>query len=120
EERVALLGFMENAAALLKAFDVFLVSSVKEGLPYAVIEAGFAGLPTVATSVGGIPEQIAHLRSGVLVDPKDAKGLAGAVRMLMSEKKKAEMLGENFEKWTREGFALEKMVARTKTEAYGL
>ena len=58
ENNILLLGHIDNASELLKAFDIFTLTSIKEGLPYVLLEAGLAELPTVATYTGGIPEII--------------------------------------------------------------
>src|SRR3989344_3531371 len=55
ENKVFLVGFLDNANQYLKAFDIFTLTSIKEGLPYTILEAGLAGLTGVASSVGGIP-----------------------------------------------------------------
>jgi glycosyltransferase involved in cell wall biosynthesis len=47
--------------------------SVKEGLPYCLIEAGYAGIPVVATTVGGIPELIDDMQTGILIQPKKSE-----------------------------------------------
>ena len=69
-DRVFLVGAIDNARSYLKAFDFFLMSSVKEGLPYAILEAGFASLPVIATHVGGIPEIVTNLSEGLLISPR--------------------------------------------------
>jgi glycosyltransferase involved in cell wall biosynthesis len=77
--KVFLAGYMTDAYQYLKAFDVFVLSSVKEGLPYVILEAGAASLPVIATSVGGVPEIVQDMKSGVLVQPKNSHELAHAV-----------------------------------------
>lgn len=58
EEGVQFAGFLPDARSYLRAFDVFLLPSLKEGLPYVVLEAQMAGVPVVATNVGGIPDVV--------------------------------------------------------------
>jgi glycosyltransferase involved in cell wall biosynthesis len=65
-ERVYFAGFIPNARRLLKAFDIYTLTSRKEGLPYALLEAGAVGLPIVASNVGGIPDIIENTVSGLL------------------------------------------------------
>ena len=60
-------GIKEKAWTLLSAFDIFLLPSITEAFPYAILEAGKVGLPVVATSVGGIPEVIDDMESGILI-----------------------------------------------------
>jgi glycosyltransferase involved in cell wall biosynthesis len=85
ESRVVFAGSRDDVPELLPAFDVFALSSRNEGLPIALLEAMAAGLPCVATSVGGVPEVITDGREGLLVRGGDATGLADAVSKLLSE-----------------------------------
>jgi glycosyltransferase involved in cell wall biosynthesis len=82
--RVILAGYRENAAEFLRAFDVFCLPSLHEGLPLSVLEALAAGVPVVATSAGGIPEALAR-GGGVLVPPGDADALANALLELIAD-----------------------------------
>lgn len=75
---VFLMEGITDAARYLKAFDVFVLPSLKEGLPYALLEAQCAGVPIVATAVGGIPE-IVNETNGVLVPPARPDLLAEAI-----------------------------------------
>ena len=83
-ERVRLAGYRENAAELLRAFDVFCLPSLHEGLPLSVLEALAVGVPVVATSVGGVPEALAG-GGGVLVPPGDPDSLAAALLELLGD-----------------------------------
>jgi glycosyltransferase involved in cell wall biosynthesis len=73
KEKVFLLGYVENARQYLHAYDVFTLTSRKEGLPYALLEAGLASLPVVASKTGGIPEIIESGESGVLARVGDTR-----------------------------------------------
>lgn len=110
---VILAGKHENAIKLLLAFDVFLLPSLKEGLPYVILEAGAAGLPVVATEVGGIPEIIEDGVSGVLAPPRDPQGLAGALAKLIADPALARQMGEALKKTIAEQFSLDRMVRET-------
>jgi glycosyltransferase involved in cell wall biosynthesis len=79
EENVFLLGAVDEAAQYLKAGDMFVLASRSEAMAYVIVEACIAGLPVVATSVGGIPEVIDHGTSGLLVSLQDKKALFEAI-----------------------------------------
>lgn len=66
----------QPAAAALDRWDVFVSASRSEAFPLAILEAMAAGLPVVASAVGGVPEQIEHLRTGILVPPDDPQAIA--------------------------------------------
>ncbi|KKP31654.1 MAG: Glycosyl transferase group 1, partial [Candidatus Woesebacteria bacterium GW2011_GWE2_31_6] len=74
-DSVVLKGFVDNARSLLSGFDIFCMPSRSEAMPYALLEAGLAGLPVIATSVGGIPEIIESGINGILVPVEDAEAL---------------------------------------------
>lgn len=76
---VRLLGFREDVPNLLRAADFFVVSSYLEGMGTATLDAMAAGLPVVATRVGGIPEIVAEGETGLLVPPRDPNALADAM-----------------------------------------
>lgn len=72
---ILFLGAVEDAATLLTGFDIFLLPSIKEGLPYTILEAGYLEVPVVATNVGGIPTLIEHGISGTLLRPKHSEDI---------------------------------------------
>ena len=113
ENSVVLLGYKENASQYLKAFDILLAPSVTEALGYAVIEAGFAGVPVVGSSVGGIPEVINDMETGILVRPRAPKEVARAVLYLNGHKTAAKSLGNRLKNRVTEGFSIERMVGET-------
>lgn len=88
---VHFLGMRDDVPELLPGFDVFVLSSIHEGLSIALVEALAAGVPVVATRVGGIPELITHGHCGLLVPPHDPGALAAAMTSLATdERAKAE------------------------------
>ncbi|MDE2116865.1 MAG: glycosyltransferase, partial [Patescibacteria group bacterium] len=111
--RVAFAGFVPEAAAYLAGFDVIVLSSIKEGLPYVVIEAGFAGLPVVATNVGGVKEIVEDMRSGILVQTRKPDDIAQALDMLKQEPEKAASFGRALRESTIAEFSLPRMVEGT-------
>ncbi len=85
ENRFILKGYLPDAHRYIRAFDVFVLPSVKEGLPYVLLEAGAAEVPMVATNIGGIPDLVEHEKTGLLVPPKDPSALAQALARLQSD-----------------------------------
>lgn len=79
------LGYRDDVYALLKAADMFVLPSYREGLPRSVIEAMATGLPVVATDIPACRELIEEGASGVLVPPRDAPALAAALRSLAAD-----------------------------------
>ena len=79
EEKVILLGRKENASQYLKAFNVFVLPSVKEGFPWSILEAMAAKVPVIATRVGAIPEIITHKENGLIIEPKEPRQIVEAL-----------------------------------------
>jgi len=81
-ERFKLLGYRTDVGDLLAASDIFVLGSAFEGLPVSIMEAMAAGLPVVATAVGGVPEAVEDGRNGLLVPPRDPIALSEALLTL--------------------------------------
>jgi glycosyltransferase involved in cell wall biosynthesis len=111
-KNVILGGFVENASRYLKAFDFFLLPSIKEGLPYVLLEALAAEIPLIGTIVGGIPDIIEHNTNGLLVPSKNPAKLADAVQLLIESKELREKFSSHSEKKVR-SFSFEKMMNAT-------
>jgi glycosyltransferase involved in cell wall biosynthesis len=79
QEHIFILGNLHEAARFLPAFDVFALASKSESYGYVLHEAGLAGVPIVATNVGGIPDIVTPEVSGLLVAPDNVTDLAGAL-----------------------------------------
>ena len=92
-DAVHLLGHRDDIEACLAGMDLFVLPSLNEGMGRALIEAMAAGLPVIASRVGGIPAVISHERTGLLVPPGDASALAEALRRLLDRPKWATQLG---------------------------
>ena len=110
---VTLAGYVDNAPLYLQAFNIFVLPSLKEGLPYVLLEAGSAGLPVVATSVGGVPDIIQNGVSGILVPPKDPQSLALALESYLHNQVLREDLARTLKKNTLINFNVEAMVNAT-------
>lgn len=92
-ERFRFLGFRDDVHDLLAAADVFCLSSRHEGLPVALMEASAAGLPVVATAVGGLPDVVEEGATGLLVASGDAAGLARALLAVSADAGLRQRLG---------------------------
>jgi glycosyltransferase involved in cell wall biosynthesis len=92
-DRVTFAGVRDDVPSLLELMDVFVLGSLSEGSPNAVLEAMAAGLPVVATDVGGLPEMVIDGESGILVPPGDSDALAEAIGELLDDPSRAETMG---------------------------
>ncbi|MFA6404944.1 MAG: glycosyltransferase family 4 protein [Candidatus Paceibacterota bacterium] len=111
ENNVYLLGYIDNASEYLKAFNLFVLPSVKEGLPYVILEAGFASLPVIATTVGGIPEIVEDMKSGVLVQSKNIRELAHAISFMIEHPNMRREYSANLRESVAQKFLFEKMTS---------
>lgn len=102
-------GFIEEPEKYLKAFDIYLSPSLKEGLPYAIISALFAGLPIISTDVGGCREIIENNKSGILIPPMNSDAIFKSLLELINDKKLQEYFKEESQKRISY-FDLKKMV----------
>ncbi len=103
-----------NDAQYIKAFDVFVMSSVKEGLPYILLEAMVAELPIVITEAGGMPELIKNHENGLMVAQKNPEALARAIGGLAVNQAIARELSQKAKEIVKERFSLQKMVSETE------
>lgn len=99
--------------------DIFLLPSIKEGLPYTLIEAGRAMLPVVSSITGGVPEVVRHEETGLLVVPKDVDCLTKELRRLIVDRKFAKKLGQALHSHVVQNFSYTKMLVET-SKVYGL
>jgi glycosyltransferase involved in cell wall biosynthesis len=112
-ETTGFLGSVPNAKKLLSGVDIFLLPSRTEAFPYALLEAGMAGLPIISTCVGGTSEVIHDMQNGVLVHPRNPKEIAEAILYLLSHPEKQKEFGEEIKKTISNFFSLEKMLGET-------
>ncbi len=94
EERAILLGFYEDLLGLLRSLDIFVLSSITESAPLVVLEAMAAGLPVVATNVGGTGEMLLHNQTGMLVPPQKPQAMAKAILELLKDPQRAKAMGK--------------------------
>ncbi len=110
--RIFFAGRIPDAASHAKIFDIFTLTSVKEGLPYTILEAGAAGVAVVASAVGGIPEIIDDMKSGLLIQPKKSSEIAHALEFLLKHVNARKSYGKELHSKVAADFNLEKMLAR--------
>jgi glycosyltransferase involved in cell wall biosynthesis len=115
EGTVYFLGERRDASRLLSLFDVFVLPSLWEGLPYSLMEAGALGKPVVAAAVDGVKEMIIDGRTGVLVPPKHAEKLALAVCRLLEDRAWARKMGSALQVGLRDKYSLFRMVKETQS-----
>jgi glycosyltransferase involved in cell wall biosynthesis len=109
-ERCRFVGYQRDMAAWYGTFDVFLLASANEGTPVAAIEALAAGVPLVATRVGGTPAVVDDGETGFLVDVGDVAAMADRLLELAGEpQRRAEMGGLGAER-ARERYGIERML----------
>jgi glycosyltransferase involved in cell wall biosynthesis len=108
-ERVHLLGYRQDIPDILAAADVFVMPSLSEGLPLALVEAMSASLPVIASDVGGIPEVVERDQEAVLVPPGDVNALAAALDRVLSNEATRERLGQSARRRALRDFSVSTM-----------
>jgi glycosyltransferase involved in cell wall biosynthesis len=118
-ENVFLLGHVPDAFQYIRAFDVFLLPSRSEALAYVILEAGMQETPVIATTVGGIPEIIDDMESGILIQPGKVSEIASAIEYYAEHPDTARAHAAILREKVKRDFSLEKMVRETE-EVYGV
>jgi len=106
---VLFTGWRQDAARIASAFDVFVVSSLYEGVGRSVTEAMASGRPVVATSVDGVVDVVTHGATGLLAAPMDPEGLAAGVLWMLDHPDEAALMGKQARDLVRELFAPRRM-----------
>lgn len=96
EDRITLIGRVDRPRLIeeFRAADIFVLPSLFDSLPIAILEAMASGLPVVATRVGGVPDIVEDERTGLLVEPGDAEALAEALRRLAGDASARKEMGQ--------------------------
>jgi glycosyltransferase involved in cell wall biosynthesis len=89
-----------------------MLTSIKEGFPYALLEAGYAGLPVIATDVGDSKEVIKDMETGILIKPGEYKEIAYAIRHLVQNPETIKKLGGAIEEKVKKEFSLKQMTEK--------
>ena len=120
QQTVTFLGFRTDVRSVLSTVDVAVFSSASEGSPLAVMEAMDAARPIVATSVGGVPDLVAHGVHGFLVEPGDPAALAAAVARALEDPRAAAAMGARARERRRREFDIAVTVKRIEDLYTGL
>jgi len=110
KNRVRFLGARDDMVSLYSAADGFVLSSRSEGLPLVLLEAMMAGLPLIATRVGGVPAVVKE-GVGLLVDPAAPQQLSEAMQTVMTDRPLGTAMGEKAAQYSRANYSLERMAA---------
>jgi glycosyltransferase involved in cell wall biosynthesis len=110
--RVTLLGSIDMAAQYLKAFDMFLLSSLKEGLPYVLLEAAIAEIPIIATEVGGIPEMTND--KAILIPAQDSQAITKAIKELAKDPSRHAKQATELKAYIESHYAVDNMLNSTR------
>jgi Glycosyltransferase len=113
EKHVLLPGFRTDVLGCIKAFDLFVMSSVTEGLGTSLLDAMACSRPIVATTTGGIPEIVEDGVNGSLVPPRDAAALAEAIVRALKNDGVRKRMGDAGLARVRQRFTVERMVQQT-------
>jgi glycosyltransferase involved in cell wall biosynthesis len=112
--RIHWAGHQRGVMHLLPAFDLFVQPSLHEGMPNTVLEAMAAGLPVVATAVGGTPEAVVDGLTGLLIPPRDPDALAETIAALLRDPDLRREMGRAGRERVAEHFGMARMVEQTE------
>ncbi|MBX5437397.1 MAG: glycosyltransferase family 4 protein [Alicyclobacillaceae bacterium] len=116
-DRVHFLGFVDNVQAFYAGLDVHVLSSLSEGTPSSLLEAGAAGVPNVGTDIPGITHLVSHGQTGMIVPVGDPVTLAATLDQLLKDPVRRRLLAERFAREVLPRFAPEQML-RAYVEGY--
>jgi glycosyltransferase involved in cell wall biosynthesis len=112
DSKVIFTGQREDVYDLICAVDLFVLPSLSEGLPIVLLEALALDVPVVVSALGGIPEVITHLSTGLVVQPKDEQALAQACLSLLQNREQAKALAREGKRMVKERFSAEIMAQK--------
>jgi glycosyltransferase involved in cell wall biosynthesis len=113
-DRVEFLGWRSDLASLYRRMHVFVLTSINEGTPVSLIEAMAAGVPVVASSVGGVPDVVDGGVTGVLVPPRQPEAVAAAIVAAIVESDRAAVMAARARQSVRERFDSARLVQETE------
>lgn len=112
ENRFFLVGRVADAAQYMQAFDIFVLPSMKEGFPWALLEAMAAKVPAVATRVGAVPEMLEDHKSGFIVEPNQPEQLAAAIVELLGNERLRHEVAISAHQQVISKFSLREMISQ--------
>ena len=115
EKQIIMAGLRDDIPRILAALNVFVLPSLREGVPQGIAQALAMKKAVVATAVGGVLELIENETTGILVPPRDVEALSEGIVELLDDKEKAKRLGENGRRLIEEKFSLETMVEKIES-----
>ncbi|MFH1441771.1 MAG: glycosyltransferase family 4 protein [Candidatus Omnitrophota bacterium] len=110
EKNIILTGWRHDIPEILSSMDIFVLTSLWEGLPISVLEAMLMSKPVIATDTGGIKEVIKQTKTGFLVKPHDIKNMVEILIALLKNKELREAMGENAKNYLNTDFQLQNMI----------
>lgn len=115
-DRIRFTGILprEQVFATLTHSRMMVLPSLYEGFPYSLLEAMALGVPIITTRVLGLPEIIPEGKNGILVNPRDARGLAEAIRILLTDDNRAISMGAEGRRLVETQFSLDQMIKQVR------
>lgn len=110
---VQLLGYRNDIGNVMKTFDIFVLSSHKEGLCTSLLDAMLFEIPVIATCTGGVPDAVIHNETGILVEPKDSESLAEAIIFAYNNQDLIRSMASHARQRVMKFFTVDRMVAET-------
>ena len=112
EDKITFIDWRKNLVDVFNVLDIFILSSLNEGMGKVVVEAMVCGKPVVATCVGGVPEIVDDGKTGILVPPQDTEKIKDAILLLLTNEKLREEMGKKGKSKIDYYFSIEYMIKR--------
>ncbi len=112
-DHVVFLGDRKDVPSLLQQADIFILASVQDNQPFAIMEAQVVGKPAIVSDAGGIPEMVKHGKTGLVSPAEDARAMYENMLQLLEDENHRQVLGRNARQWAMTQWSLQTMMART-------
>lgn len=113
-DRIKLLGFQSDTISLFHAMDLFVLSSIREGLPNVVLEAMALDVPVVSTNVAGVPAVLTHDVNGWIIEPGSAPAIESALEIVLRDSNRRKRLGQQGRETIEERYSFQRRMDRIK------